>query len=58
MVSYTKLIRLYLPYMEDVEMNNVIFIDEESYQQIKKKLGKEDDYFNEKEFENFDVILT
>lgn len=39
-------------------MNNVIFIDEESYQQIKKKLRKEDDYFTEKEFENFDVILT
>ena len=39
-------------------MNDVIFIDEESYQQIKKKLGKEDDYFTKKEFENFDVILT
>lgn len=39
-------------------MNDVIFIDEESYQQIKKKLGKKDDYFTEKEFENFDVILT
>jgi hypothetical protein len=44
--------------MEDVKMNDVVFIDEESYQQIKEKLGKEDDYFTEKEFENFDVILT
>ncbi len=36
-------------------MNDVVFIDEESYQQIKEKLGKEDDYFTEKEFKKIGV---
>lgn len=36
----------------------VVFIEEEKYQEIKNKLGKEEDYFSEKEFEKIDVILT
>jgi hypothetical protein len=36
-------------------MNDVIFIDEKTYQQIKEKLGKTDDYFTEKEFEKIGV---
>ena len=44
--------------MEDVEMNDAIFINEESYQQIKKKMGKEDDYFTEKEIEDYVKITS
>lgn len=35
-----------------------IFIDEETYQQIKKNMCKKEDYFTEKEFEKIDVKLT
>lgn len=39
-------------YMEEKELKETIFIDEESYQQIKKKMCKKDDYFTEKELQN------
>lgn len=39
-------------------MNNVIFINEESYQQIKEKMGKEDDYFTEKEIGDYVKITS
>lgn len=32
-----------------------LFIDEESYQQIKKIMCKKDDYFTKKEIENFNM---
>lgn len=35
-----------------------LFIDEENYQQAKKKMCKEDDYFSEKELEEISVILA
>lgn len=44
--------------MKDVVLKETIFIDEESYQQIKKNMCKSDDYFTEKEFGKIDVILT
>ncbi len=46
--------------MKDVVLDEEkrIFIDEETYQQIKKDMCKKDDYFSEKEFEKIDVILT
>ncbi len=44
--------------MKNEELKETIFIDEESYQQIKKNMCKKDDYFTEKEFEKISVILA
>ena len=44
--------------MENVVLKETMFIDEESYQQIKKNMCKKDDYFTKKELENFSVILA
>lgn len=48
--------------MKDVVLDEVkkeeIFIDEETYQQIRKDMCKNDDYFTEKEFEKISVILA
>ncbi len=44
--------------MKDVVLEETIFIDEKTYQQIKKNMCKKDDYFTEKEFKKIDVILT
>lgn len=44
--------------MENKILKETIFIDEESYQQIKKNMCKKDDYFTEKEFEKISVILA
>lgn len=47
--------------MKDVVLDEVkkeMFIDEETYQQIKKDMCKNDDYFTEKEFEKISVILA
>lgn len=35
-----------------------VFINEETYQQIKKDMCKNDDYFTQKEFEKISVILA
>lgn len=43
---------------KDVVLNETIFIEEERYQQIKKILCKNNDYFTENELEKIDVILT
>ena len=37
--------------MNDVVVDEVIYIDEKSYQQFKKKMGKSDDYFCFKELQ-------
>lgn len=42
MVSHTKLIRLYLPYMEDVEMNNVEKFIKERIMENKKLFNKDE----------------
>lgn len=44
--------------MKDIILKETIFINEESYQQIKKKMCKKDDYFSEKELEEISVILA
>ena len=44
--------------MENGVLEETIFINEEIYQQIKKNMRKKDDYFTEKELENFSVILA
>lgn len=44
--------------MENIILKETIFIEEEDYQQIKKKMSKKDDYFTEKEFEKISVILA
>ena len=47
--------------MKDVVVDEIIYIDEESYQKLKKELGKEDDYYNMKEIiiDNiFDNVLS
>ena len=47
--------------MEDVVVDEIIYIDEKTYQKLKKELGKEDDYYNMKEiiFDNiFDNVLN
>ena len=47
--------------MRDVVVDEIIYIDEESYQKLKKELGKEDDYYNMKEIiiDNiFDNVLN
>jgi len=46
--------------MKDVVVDEIIYIDEKSYQKLKKELDKEDDYYNMKEiiFDNiFDNVL-
>lgn len=45
-------------YMNDIKLKETIFIDEESYQQIKKDMCKKDDYFTKKELEKISVILA
>lgn len=35
--------------MKDVVVDEIIYVDEKSYQQIKKDMCKSDDYFNLKE---------
>lgn len=42
----------------DEVKKKIIFIDENTYQQIKKDMCKNDDYFSEKEFEKISVILA
>ena len=42
--------------MRDVVVDEIIYIDEESYQLLKETLNKKDDYFNMKEI-NFDNIF-
>ena len=47
--------------MRDVVLNEIIYINEESYQQIKKELSKIDDYYNMKEIKLdniFDNVLN
>ncbi len=44
--------------MEDVVLKETIFIKEESYQQIKEKMCKKDDYFTEKQLKEISVILA
>jgi len=44
--------------MNNIELKKEIFIDEKNYQQAKKKMGKKDDYFSEKELEEISVILA
>lgn len=44
--------------MKNGVLEETIFINEEIYQQIKKNMRKKDDYFTEKELENFSVILA
>lgn len=39
--------------MEDVVLDEVIYIEEKSYQQIKNELCKNEDYFYTKEIENY-----
>ena len=39
--------------MKNVVVDEIIYIDEKSYQKLKKELDKEDDYYNMKE-----IILT
>jgi len=45
-----------------IPKNEIIFIKENVYQQIKKEINKQDDYFTRKELTNIykkiDVILT
>lgn len=38
------------------EVKKVVFIEEKTYQQIKKKMGKTSDYFSEKELKKIGVI--
>lgn len=45
-------------YMNNIELNKEIFIDEKKYQQAKKKMGKKNDYFSERELEEISVILA
>lgn len=48
-------------YMKNEELNKtriVDFIDEKSYQHIKKNMGKNSDYFTQKELEKIGVILA
>ena len=45
-------------YMKDIELKETKFIDEESYQQIKKNMGKSNDYFTQEELEKIGVILA
>lgn len=42
----------------DEARKEIAFIDENTYQQIKKDMCKNDDYFSEKEFEKISVILA
>lgn len=42
--------------MRDVVVDEIIYIDEKSYQLLKETLNKKDDYFNMKEI-NFDNIF-
>jgi hypothetical protein len=49
---------LYVMKTKDVVLDEIIFIEEERYQQIKKILCKSNDYFTENELEKIDVILT
>lgn len=44
--------------MEDVILKETMFIEEESYQQIREKMCKKDDYFTEKELKEISVILA
>lgn len=48
-------------YMKNEELNKtkfVDFIDEETYQHIKKNMGKNSDYFTQEELEKIGVILA
>ena len=38
------------------EVKKVVFIEEKTYQQMKKKMGKTNNYFSEKEFERLGEI--
>ncbi len=42
--------------IEEIELKETIFIEEENYQQIKKKMCKEEDYFTKKELKKISVI--
>lgn len=44
--------------MKEILLKETRFIDEKSYQQIKKNMCKKDDYFTEKELEKFSVNLA
>lgn len=45
--------------MKKNEVPNVtMFVDEKTYQQIKKQMSKTEDYFTEKDFEKISVILA
>ena len=41
--------------MRDVVVDEIIYIDEESYQQLKKELHKEDDYYNMEEIKRYSL---
>lgn len=41
--------------MRDVVVDEIIYIDEECYQKLKKELGKEDDYYNMKEIKKYSL---
>jgi hypothetical protein len=43
--------------MEKIIVEQIGFIKEENYQEIKKFLNKKDDLFNEHEFYNFNAVL-
>ena len=44
--------------VSDEVRREVVFIDENTYQKIKKDMCKNDDYFSEKEFEKISVKLA
>ena len=46
--------------MKDVLLNETVYIDEKSYQKIKKELNKNNDFFNKREIVSdniFDNVL-
>ena len=44
--------------MENIELKETQFIDEKSYQQIKKNMGKSNDCFTREELKKIGVILA
>ena len=43
--------------MEKIIEEEIGFIKEESYQEVKKFLDKKDDFFNKQEFSKFNAVL-
>lgn len=44
--------------MKNIESKETKFVDEETYQQVKKNMGKSDDYFTQEELKKIGVILA